>query len=58
MKITYEVLIVILSAGLTMKLTSHLTQQEAEKEARRQHSKDQQPYKVIKVTKECIFTIK
>ena len=57
MKITYEVLMVISSQNLTMRLTTHDNQKEAEHEANRLHSTDRGSYKVIKVIKECVHTI-
>lgn len=57
MKTIYEIVIVIPSAGLTMRIASLDNQKDAEKEARRLHSTDQQPYKVIKVIKECVYKI-
>lgn len=56
-KVEYEVRIVIPSAGLTMKIDSYSQQKIAQEEACRLHRIDKQPYKVIKVTKECIFKI-
>lgn len=56
-KVEYEVLIVIPSAGLTMRIDSYTDRETAQVEARRLHRIDKQPYKVIKVTKECIFKV-
>lgn len=56
-KVEYEVRIVIPSAGLTMKIDSYANQKLAQDEARRLHRIDRQPYKVIKVTKKCIYKI-
>lgn len=56
-KIEYEVRIIIPSAGLTMVIDTYKQQKTAQDEARRLHRLDKQPYKVIKVTKECIYRI-
>lgn len=58
-KTTYEVLIVRPSAGLTIRIGVLDNQKDAEKEARRLHSRDQyHPYKVIEVVKNCVYEIK
>lgn len=57
-KVEYEVRIIIPSAGLTMTVDTFKQQKIAQDEARRLHRLDKQPYKVIRVTKECIYRIK
>ena len=56
-KIEYEVRIIIPSADLTMTVDTFKQKKDAQDEARRLHRLDKQPYKVIKVTKECIYRI-
>jgi len=58
MKTVFEVRIVILSENLTLRIATLPNQADAEKEARRLHSRDQQPYQVTKVDKQCVFKIK